>query len=231
MKRNVIEIDREKCIGCGLCTKACHQGAIQLIDGKATLVSDSYCDGLGMCLPACPVDAIQLVEKETAQFDENRKDFALKQGSGCASSQAKSFGTPLTNFKKPVPAASVGEVPSQLRQWPVQLSLVGVNAPYLQNANLLIAADCTAFAYGNFHEKFMKNRVVLVGCPKLDSVSTYVEKLTEMFRLNDIQSVTVARMSVPCCGGITRAVQQAIKQSGKLIPYAEATISPEGELL
>lgn len=229
-KRNVIEIDQDKCIGCGLCTKACHQGAIQLVDGKAKLMSDSYCDGLGMCLPNCPVDAIQLVEKETAAFDESRKDFALKkdQPSGCPGSMAKS----LTSLSpKPATKQSSEPVASQLRQWPVQLHLVSVNAPYLQGANLLIAADCTPFAYGDFHNKFMKGKVTLIGCPKLDDTNAYLEKLTDIFRHNDIQSVSVVRMSVPCCGGITRTVQEAIKRSGAIVPYVEVTVTPEGQLM
>lgn len=233
MKRNVIEIDQDLCIGCGLCTKACHQGAIQLVDGKARLMSDSYCDGLGMCLPNCPVDAIQLVEKETDAFDTRRKDFALKGQSpsvsgGCPGSQARSFAS-----LSPKPAASEATTStlSQLRQWPVQLHLVSTTAPYLQGANLLIAADCTSFAYGDFHNKFMRGKVTLIGCPKLDDTNAYLDKLTEIFRMNDIQSVSVVRMSVPCCGGITRLVQQAIKQSGAIVPYAEVTISTEGEIL
>lgn len=233
MKRNVIEIDQDLCIGCGLCTKACHQGAIQLVDGKAKLVSDSYCDGLGMCLPNCPVDAIQLVEKETDAFDTRRKDFALKGQSqpvsgGCPGSQARSFASLAP---KPATSEATTPAPSQLRQWPVQLHLVSTTAPYLQGANLLIAADCTSFAYGDFHNKFMRGKVTLIGCPKLDDTNVYLEKLTDIFRLNDIQSVSVVRMSVPCCGGITRLVQQAIKQSGAIVPYAEVTITTEGEIL
>ena len=226
MKRNIIKIDRDKCVGCGLCTRACHQGAIALVDGKATLMSESYCDGLGMCLPACPVDAIHLVETEAAEFDQSRKDFALKSGGGCPGSQAKAL-KPLGAMKPPANAPA-GE--SELRQWPVQLHLVSPNAPYLQNANLLIAADCTPFAYADFHRQFMRGRVTLIGCPKLDDLGAYVEKLTEIFRHNDIMSVTVVRMSVPCCGGITRAVQEAIKASGQRVAYAEATITTEGEI-
>lgn len=232
VKRNVIEIDQDLCIGCGLCTKACHQGAIQLIDGKAQLITDSYCDGLGMCLPNCPVDAIKLVEKETAAFDESRKDFALKKdvpGGGCPGSQQRSF-TQLTSL---APAAKPSAQPadSQLRQWPVQLHLVNAQAPYLQNANLLIAADCTSFAYGDFHNKFMAGKVTLIGCPKLDDTAAYLAKLTDIFRINHIASVTVVRMSVPCCGGLPRTVQEAIRQSGAIIPYAEVTITPEGQII
>lgn len=231
-KRNVIEIDQDICIGCGLCTQACHQGAIQLVNGKAKLMSDSYCDGLGMCLPNCPVDAIKLVEKETQAFDLSRKDFALKKnqaptGGGCPGSQQKSFAS-IT--PKAAPASSE-PVASQLRQWPVQLNLVSVNAPFLQGANLLIAADCTPFAYGDFHNKFMRGKVTLIGCPKLDNTDVYLEKLTEIFKHNDIQSVSVVRMSVPCCGGITRTVQEAIRQSGAIVPYAEVTVTPEGQLM
>lgn len=229
IKRNVIEIDQDRCIGCGLCTKACHQGAIQLIDGKAQLITDSYCDGLGMCLPNCPVDAIQLVEKETAAFDESRKDFALKGAGSCAGSQAKSF-VPLNSLAKKSETTNASSA-SQLGQWPVQLHLMNANAPYLQGANLLIAADCTAYAYADFHQTFLKGRVALIGCPKLDDTGAYLQKLTDIFKQNDISSVTVVRMSVPCCGGLPRTVKQAIEQSGAIIPYAEVTITPEGERL
>ncbi|NMB04259.1 MAG: 4Fe-4S binding protein [Tissierellia bacterium] len=228
-KRQVIEIDQDLCIGCGLCTKACHQGAIQLVDGKAKLMSDSYCDGLGMCLPNCPVDAIKLIEKETSAFDESRKDFALKQTTrtSCAGSQPKTLAS-LSVKPKPQTTQPIN---SELRQWPVQLHLVNPNAPYLQGANLLIAADCTSYAYGDFHHKFMRGKVTIIGCPKLDDTSAYREKLTQIFMQNDIASVTVVRMSVPCCGGMTRVVQDAIKQSGAIVPYAEVTISAEGEIL
>lgn len=227
MKRNVIEIDQEKCIGCGLCTKACHQEAIKLIDGKATLVSDSYCDGLGMCLPNCPVDAIKLVEKETDAFDITRKDFALKKGGGCPGSRAVS----LKPFSATAKKDSDTPRDSMLGQWPVQLHLVNPQAPYLQNANLLIAADCTAFAYGDFHRKFMKNKVTLIGCPKLDDTQAYVDKLEAIFRMNDVASITVLRMSVPCCGGLPRLVKEALQKSGSIILYAEVTISTEGQIL
>ena len=239
MKRQVIEINEETCVGCGLCASACHQGAIQIIDGKAKLTSESYCDGLGMCLPKCPVDAIKLVEKETDAFDQSRKDFAIKSetkssdsGCGCAGSAPQTF-KPITSFKSASQEAkpAVGSVQSQLRQWPVQLNLISTRADYLQNADILIAADCCAYAYGNFHADFISGKVTIIGCPKLDDNEHYIEKLTEMFTINDIKSITVTRMSVPCCGGLTYAVKQAMLRSGKIVPYAEVTIAPDGSIL
>lgn len=243
MKRTLIEINEDKCIGCGLCAGACEQGAIQMIDGKAKLVSDTYCDGLGKCLPACPVDAIKLTEKEAEAFDQSRKGFALSEG--CGSSKEKvlkpdssknpfSMADALPNFKpneKLKPSESNESVPSELRQWPVQLSLVNVNAPFFDNCNLLIAADCTAYAYGNFHQEFMQNKVTLIGCPKLDNMDEYIEKLTAIFNNHTINSVTVLRMSVPCCGGITTGVKKAIENANRPVPYLERTISAEGKLL
>lgn len=261
MKRTVIEINEEKCVGCGLCAGACEQGAIQMVNGKAKLMSDTYCDGLGMCLPACPVDAIKLIEKETVAFDEDRKGFALKDGEsskGCGSTKEQVFNTaPKANpfaapsgggcpgnkeqvfkpagFKPnaPLNVASQpdGISPSQLRQWPVQINLVNVQAGFFEDCNLLIAADCTAYAYANFHQEFIKGKVTVIGCPKLDDLQGYIEKLTEIFKLNNINSITVARMSVPCCGGIVSAVKKAMELSGKAIPYLERTITPEGQIL
>lgn len=267
MKRTIIEINEEKCVGCGLCASACEQGAIQMIDGKAKLVSDTYCDGLGMCLPACPVDAIKLTEKEAAEFDQDRKGFALKEGEaskGCGSTKEMVFKPADNPFKSPAgnpfekPAEEAcgcgsskeqvfkpafkpnaplevktenGIAPSQLRQWPVQINLVNTQSSFFANSNILIAADCTAYAYANFHQEFIKGKVTLIGCPKLDNLEGYINKLAEIFRSHDINSVTVARMSVPCCGGITKAVKQAMEMSGKAIPYLERTISPEGQIL
>ena len=201
MIRQIIKIDEEKCNGCGLCASACHEGAIQMIDGKAKLIRDDYCDGLGNCLPMCPTGAISFEDREAPDYD---KEAVLKN-------QRK-------NNK------------SALRQWPVQIQLVPVNAPYFDNAHLFVAADCTAFAHGNFHEQFMKEKVTLVGCPKLDPVN-YSEKLTEIIRQNNLKSVTVTRMEVPCCGGLEYAVRTALEQSKKSIPLNVITISTEGIIL
>ena len=203
MKRRVIRIDEEKCNGCGICAEACHEGAIGVVDGKARLLRDDYCDGLGDCLPACPLGAISFEEREAASYDEK----AVMKNK-------------MENF---TPA-------SQLGQWPVQIQLAPVNAPYFEGAKLLIAADCTAYAYGAFHQRFIKNHITLIGCPKLDPVD-YSEKLTEILRKNDIKSVKVVRMEVPCCGGIEKAVKTALKNSGKFIPWSVTVISTEGEIL
>jgi Fe-S-cluster-containing hydrogenase component 2 len=244
MIRKIVKIDQEKCNGCGLCAEACHEGAIEIINGKAQLVSDQYCDGLGACLPHCPVDAIQIVERESVAFDEE----AVKERMSTAS-KAAAFPVYATGHVCPgsltrsverhtpaVPAAqpkveSQPRPASELGSWPVQLRLVNVQAPYLQQADLLIAADCTAYAYGNFHQEFIKNRVTLIGCPKLDDNQFYMEKLTEIFRLNDIQSVKVVRMEVPCCGGIVGAVRQAMLASGTIVPYEEITVTIDGQLV
>jgi NAD-dependent dihydropyrimidine dehydrogenase PreA subunit len=243
MKRQVIESNEDKCVGCGLCASACMQGAIQIIDGKAKLVSDSYCDGLGMCLPKCPVDAINLVEKETAEFNPERKNIKAKiealpvnSGCGCQSSNAQSFkpknveeGLKVqTNIQLDTqPQAML----SQLTQWPVQLKLVSPAAPYFENADLLIAADCTAFAYGNFHNEFIKGKITVIGCPKLDDNQANIEKLTQIFANNTIKSITVVRMEVPCCGGIIQAVRQAMLKAECIVPYNEVTITYQGERL
>ncbi|MFO7535223.1 MAG: 4Fe-4S binding protein [Kiritimatiellia bacterium] len=215
MKRNIITIDEKTCNGCGLCVSACHEGALRLIDGKARLISDSYCDGLGACLPQCPVDAIKIEEREAAPFDEAAVAAKMKQAA-----------------KAPPPpaAAPASSAPSQLRQWPVQIQLVPVNAPYFDQAKLLVAADCAAYAYAGFHEKFMKGRITLIGCPKLDEAD-HSEKLGAIFANNDIKSVTVLRMEVPCCGGLVHAVQQALAASGKTIPWRVVTVTTEGELV
>lgn len=206
MIRKIIQIDEEKCNGCGLCAEACHEGAIGIVDGKAKLLRDDYCDGLGDCLPTCPMEAISFVEREAAAYDE----VAVKK-----------------NMKRKKVAESV---PSQLGQWPVQIKLVPVNAPYFEGAHLLVAADCCAYAHGNFHQQFIRGKVALIGCPKLDE-GDYSEKLTEIIRQNDIKSVTVVRMEVPCCAGIERAVVTALKNSGKFIPWQAATISTDGHIL
>lgn len=191
MIRKIIEIDEEKCTGCGLCVDACHEGAIELIDGKAKLIRDDYCDGLGDCLPTCPTGAIEIIEREAVAYDEE----AVK-----------------------------------LRQWPIQIKLVPTKTAWFDGARLLVAADCTAYAYANFHQDFIKNHVTVVGCPKLDDVD-YSDKLTEIIRNNDIKSITVVRMEVPCCGGIENAVKIALKNSGKFIPWNVVTIAIDGSIL
>lgn len=198
MIRKIIQIDEEKCNGCGACAEACHEGAIGMIEGKARLLRDDYCDGLGDCLPVCPAGAITFVEREADEYNEM--------------------------------AVLEHKNTSRLRQWPVQIKLVPVNAPYFKGAKLLVAADCTAYAYADFHNKFIKNHITLVGCPKLDSVD-YADKLTEIIRSNEIKSVTVVRMEVPCCGGIENAVKNALAAAGKLIPWQVVTISTDGRIL
>ena len=227
MIRRIIEIDEEKCNGCGLCAQACHEGAIGMVDGKAKLLRDDYCDGLGDCLPVCPMDAIKFVEREAAAYDEaavlaNKEK--KEQPCGCAGSMAKTI-----QREEAAPVAAAPQQ-SQLRQWPVQIKLVPVKAPYFDGANLLIAADCTAYAYANFHQEFIRGKIAVVGCPKLDAVE-YSEKLTEIIRHNDIKSVTVVRMEVPCCGGIERAAVTALQNSGKFIPWQVVTISVDGRIV
>lgn len=226
MIRRIITIDKEKCNGCGACVDACHEGAIGMLDGKATLLRDDYCDGLGDCLPACPTDAIRFEEREALPYDEiavlaNMK----KKGGGCPGGQAKL----LMPFVPPATAVPGGDSGSQLRQWPVQIRLVPVDAPYFHNADVLIAADCTAFAHGAFHAEFMKGKVTLIGCPKLDCVE-YTERLAAILSHNSVTSVTVARMSVPCCGGLEHAVRAAVAASGKDIPVHIAVIAPDGSV-
>ncbi len=239
MKRRIIEIDRDKCNGCGACAAACHEGAIAMVDGKAQLMRDDYCDGLGDCLPACPTGAITFVEREAAAYDENAvmenkrkkmQDKMKKEGMtlpcGCPGTQSKKIEHAECAGTEAPFAAAV----SRLSQWPVQIKLVPVNAPYFDGAKLLIAADCTAYAYAAFHERFIKGHITLVGCPKLDSVD-YSEKLTEIIRNNDIKSVTVVRMEVPCCGGLEHAAKTALQQSGKFIPWQVVTVSTDGRIL
>ena len=207
MIRKIIKIDESRCNGCGACAAACHEGAIEIVDGKAVLTREDYCDGLGDCLPECPADAISFEEREASAYDEAAV-LAAKQKGGSHTS------------------AGV----SQLAQWPCQIKLAPVNAPYFNGAELLIAADCTAYAYANIHEDFMKGKVTLIGCPKLDSVD-YSEKLAEIMRYNDIKSVTILRMEVPCCGGLETAVKKALQESGKNIPWNTITISIDGKIL
>lgn len=236
MKRRIIQIDSDKCNGCGACAAACHEGAIIMVDGKATLMRDDYCDGLGDCLPACPTGAITFTVREAAAYDEaavlaNKQKKMQKEGmrlpGGCPGSRMKTIKHDVSDDDTP---STYKEHPGRLSQWPVQIKLVPVNAPYFDGAKLLIAADCTAYAYGNFHEQFIRGRITLVGCPKLDSVD-YSEKLTEIIRNNDIKEVTIVRMEVPCCGGLEYAAKTALKNSGKFIPWQVVTISVDGKIL
>ncbi|MBM6830286.1 4Fe-4S binding protein [Anaerotignum lactatifermentans] len=227
MIRRIIEIDKEKCNGCGLCANACHEGAIGMVDGKATLLRDDYCDGLGDCLPVCPTGAISFVEREAAAYDEAAVQANMQKKAApcaCPGSQSRSL-SPAAQKKE-----ESGSVSSRLRQWPVQIKLAPIKAPYFDGAKLLIAADCTAYAYGDFHRKFMEGKITLVGCPKLDMVD-YSEKLTEIIKQNDIQSVTIVRMEVPCCGGMELAAKKALQASGKFIPWQVVTISTDGRIL
>ena len=227
MIRKIIRIDAEKCNGCGLCVAACHEGAIEMIDGKASLAREDYCDGLGDCLPACPTNAITFEEREAPAYNEAAVLAAKqkKEGSllcGCPGTNVKAINRETVTVSAPVA--------SQLSQWPVQIKLVPVNASFFDNANLLVAADCTAFAYGNFHNDFIRNHVTLIGCPKLDE-GDYAEKLTQIIANNSIKSVTIARMEVPCCGGIENAVKRALQASGKFIPWRVVIISTDGRII
>ena len=231
MLRKIIKIDEEKCNGCGACAAACHEGAIEMINGKARLTREDYCDGLGDCLPACPTDAISFEEREAPAYNEaavlaaKQKKAAAPLPCGCPGTNAKAI-----NRERSFVSANIAAVTSQLLQWPVQIKLVPVNALYFDNANLLVAADCTAFAYGNFHNEFIRNHVTLIGCPKLDE-GDYAEKLTAIIKNNSIKSVTVARMEVPCCGGIENAVKKALMASGKFIPWRVVIISTDGRII
>lgn len=238
MKRKIITINEERCNGCGLCVNACHEGAIALVNGKAKLISESYCDGLGACLPHCPVDAITIEEREAEAFDEayalkhqqeklqpQPKPAAPAPACGCPGMQSRSIERAQAPAA-PAPNAS----PSRLAQWPCQIKLAPVNAPYFHRANLLVAASCTAYAYANVHAEFMRGKVTLIGCPKLDGVD-YSEKLAAILAANEIKSVTVLRMEVPCCGGIVTAVKNAIVASGKMLPWHVVTISTDGRIL
>ena len=226
MVRRIIEIDEAKCNGCGACAKACHEGAIGMVNGKAKLLRDDYCDGLGDCLPTCPTGAITFVEREAAAYDEAAV-LAAKKNTACSGGCPGSAAKVLSH--RAVPTVPV-KLESQLRQWPVQIKLAPIRAGWFDGAKLLIAADCTAYAYANFHQDLIRGHVALVGCPKLDAVD-YSIKLTEILKQNDIRSVTVVRMEVPCCGGIEFAVKKALQQSGKFIPWNVVTISTEGEIL
>lgn len=256
MIRRIIQIDEEKCNGCGACAKACHEGAISMVNGKAKLMRDDYCDGLGDCLPNCPVDAIHFVEREAAAYDaeavkqnmlKKQQEEAAKQNAGEGSkAPVKPFagGCPGTRMRMMNRGESTQNTESEeegretaksvnksmLSQWPVQIKLAPVNAPYFDGAKLLIAADCSAYAYGDFHNHFIKGHVTLIGCPKLDNVD-YSEKLTEIIKNNKIKSVTIVRMEVPCCGGLEMAAKKALQESGKFIPWQVVTLSLDGQIL
>lgn len=253
MIRKIIKIDQDKCNGCGACATACHEGAIDIIDGKAVLTREHYCDGFGDCLPACPMDAISFEEREAPAYDEAAvltakaakeamaafapKGQAPVHHGGCPGSMSRQLKPHTDNTSADGSARNASEndhvsapLQSQLSQWPVQIKLAPTQAPYFDNANLLIAADCTAYAYANFHQEFIRNRITLIGCPKLDSVD-YADKLTEIIARNNIKSVTIVRMEVPCCGGLENAAKRALQASGKFIPWQVVTISIDGNIL
>lgn len=248
MIRRIIHIDEEKCNGCGACAAACHESAIGMVDGKAKLLRDDYCDGLGDCLPACPTGAITFEEREAAAYDEaavmankKKKEEAAGHSAktaespvphGCPGQRIAQFNrqNPVSGTSDTTASSSAAAITSQLNQWPVQIKLAPVTAPYFDGAKLLIAADCTAYAYANFHQDFIKGKITLIGCPKLDAVD-YSEKLTEIIASNDIKSVTIVRMEVPCCGGLEHAAVTALKNSGKFIPWHVTTISIDGKIL
>jgi len=234
LKRNIVRIDEDKCNGCGLCVPSCAEGAIQIIDGKARLVSDKYCDGLGACLGECPQNAISIEERDADAFDEDAaKEHVARTrevkdalACGCPGSWARSLSP------QAAPAEAAHDAPpSQLGHWPVQLHLVPTNAPYLTNADLLLAADCVPFAMADFHTRFLRGRPVVVGCPKLDDAQYYVEKLTEILKRNDVHSLTVVHMEVPCCSGLSRIAAAAVRASGADIPVSDVTISIGGQVL
>ena len=235
MIRKIIQIDEEKCNGCGACADACHEGAIGMVNGKATLLRDDYCDGLGDCLPTCPTGAISFVEREAAAYDEKAvQEHMQKKNAQTITSPGSHTGCPgsrMQQFKRQETASPIpAQVNSQLGQWPCQIKLVPVSAPYFNGAKLLIAADCSAYAYARMHDDFMRGKITLIGCPKLDSID-YSEKLTQIIQSNDIQSVTVVRMEVPCCGGLEMAAKKALQASGKFIPWQVVTISVDGRIL
>jgi len=233
MLRKIIKIDEEKCNGCGACASACHEGAIEMINGKAKLTREDYCDGLGDCLPACPTNAITFEEREAPAYNEEAvrqakmQKFGVKLPCGCPGTQSKAI---KRDAPPNVPSVKSASVSSQLMQWPCQIKLVPVNAPYFDGANLLIAADCTAYAYGNFHNEFIRNHITLIGCPKLDE-GDYAEKLTQIIANNNIKSIKIVRMEVPCCSGIENAAKRALQSSGKFIPWQVITISTDGKIL
>ena len=232
MIRKIIKIEEAKCNGCGACAQACHEGAIEMINGKARLTREDYCDGLGDCLPACPTNAITFEEREAPAYNEaavlaaKQKKTSTPLPCGCPGTNSKVIKREACDLSAP----TMSNAQSQLSQWPVQIKLVPINAPYFDGANLLIAADCTAFAYGNFHNEFIRKHITLIGCPKLDE-GDYAEKLTAIISNNDIKSVTIVRMEVPCCGGIENAAKRALQASGKFIPWRVVTISTDGRII
>lgn len=227
-KRKIVNINEEKCNGCGLCIPNCPEGAIKIIDGKARLVSDSLCDGLGACLGHCPQGAITIEERDAEDFDERKVALHKHEGHACPGSAIMDF----RKKNKTVKNNKAGvKMESQLSQWPVQIMLVPPNAPYLKDADILIAADCVPFAYADFHEKLLKGKILLVGCPKLDDIDFYKEKIAQILKSNNITSVTYARMEVPCCSGLVGVIKEAIVGSGKPVPFEEIVISIKGERL
>ena len=233
MIRKIVQIEEDRCTGCGLCAHACHESAIAMVDGKAKLIRDDYCDGFGDCLPVCPADAISFVEREALPYEEEavkENQRKAKEAAGQENTGAGKAGENSWAIDRADAQENSAAVPSRLRQWPVQIKLAPIRAPYFDGANLLIAADCTAYAYGDFHRDFVHNRKVLIGCPKLDE-GDYTEKLTEIIRQNDIKSLTIVRMQVPCCGGLERAAVNALKASGKFIPWQVKVIATDGSLV
>ncbi|MBU3214942.1 4Fe-4S binding protein [Clostridium estertheticum] len=246
MKRNIINIDESKCNGCGLCINACHEGAIELVSGKAKLISDEYCDGLGDCLPECPVDAIKIIQRDAMSYDvkavlikkeqsDNKEGKKSDLPCGCPGTMEKSIKrnikSNLVQSKIRVNTNVEESAASMLNQWPVQLKLVNSKAGFLKGADILIAADCTAYAYGNFHKEFIKGRITLIGCPKLDDDDYYRDKIAEILENNEIKSITVIRMEVPCCAGIVFSVKEAMLKARVIVPYKEITIGINGVII
>ncbi|MBW9146235.1 4Fe-4S binding protein [Clostridium sp. CM028] len=242
MKRNIISIDENKCNGCGLCINACHEGAIELVSGKAKLISDEYCDGLGDCLPGCPTDAIKIIQRDAVEYDVQAVEIKKKQNDakpnlpcGCPGTMEKSIKRNVNlNIKlaaTKISSYDASPLESELNQWPVQLKLVNSKAGFLKGADILIAADCTAYAYGGFHKEFIKERVTLIGCPKLDDNDYYRQKISEILENNNIKSITVVRMEVPCCAGIVNSVKEAMLRAGIIVPYKEVTIGINGVII
>jgi NAD-dependent dihydropyrimidine dehydrogenase PreA subunit len=232
MKRDIIEIDEEKCNGCGECVTSCAESALQIVNGKAKLVKEIYCDGLGACIGTCPTGALTITQREAVAFDEQATEKHVHAAKQTSEKPCGCPGSMVLEFNKRAPAAEkiAHKEPSELSNWPIQLMLVPVNAPYFNDADLLIAADCTAFSIGGFHTDFIKDKKLIIACPKLDDAKFYVEKLSQILSGNQIRSISVARMEVPCCGGLTQIVQQALKKSGKNIPYSETIIGIKGNI-